>query len=212
MSDFSEFVVYADESGDHGLVAIDPQYPVFALVFCALRKADYITGVVPAVQRFKFGIWGHDAVVLHEHDIRKSKATEVNPGFPFSHWGLAMCARKGRRRGMAKIRRTGGGNPRAHNSDPQGHGHGRRGLARSGAACRVGGLKSWCCGAGVKQDIRTFEWHAAAGRRSRGAVAMAWGRRRTREAGGSNRSGDYSITELRAPESRLYRYGSKALF
>ena len=70
---FSEFVVYADESGDHGLVAIDPQYPVFALVFCILRKADYIGGVVPAVQRFKFGIWGHDAVVLHEHDIRKSK-------------------------------------------------------------------------------------------------------------------------------------------
>ena len=73
MSSFSEFVVYADESGDHGLVAIDPQYPVFALVFCGMRKADYIAGVVPAVQRFKFDIWGHDAVVLHEHDIRKSK-------------------------------------------------------------------------------------------------------------------------------------------
>ena len=73
MSDFSEFVVYADESGDHGLVAIDPQYPVFALVFCVLRKADYIAGVAPAFQRFKFDIWGHDAVVLHEHDIRKSK-------------------------------------------------------------------------------------------------------------------------------------------
>lgn len=73
MSGFSEFVVYADESGDHGLVAIDPQYPVFALVFCALRKADYIADVVPAVQRFKFDTWGHDAVVLHEHDIRKSK-------------------------------------------------------------------------------------------------------------------------------------------
>lgn len=73
LSDFSEFVVYADESGDHGLVAIDPQYPVFALVFCAMRKADYIAGVVPAIQRFKFGVWGHDAVVLHEHDIRKSK-------------------------------------------------------------------------------------------------------------------------------------------
>ena len=73
MPDFSEFVVYADESGDHGLPAIDPQYPVFALVFCAMRKTDYIAGVVPAFQRFKFDIWGHDAVVLHEHDIRKSK-------------------------------------------------------------------------------------------------------------------------------------------
>ena len=47
LSEFSEFVVYANESGDHGLVAIDSQYPVFALVFCAMRKADYIAGVVP---------------------------------------------------------------------------------------------------------------------------------------------------------------------
>ncbi len=75
LSNFSDFVVYADESGDHGLVAIDPQYPVFALVFCALRKADYIAGIVPSIQRFKFDIWGHDTVVLHEHDIRKSQGS-----------------------------------------------------------------------------------------------------------------------------------------
>ncbi len=73
MVDYSDFVVYADESGDHGLVSIDPQYPVFALVFCVVRKIDYAATVVPAVLKFKFGVWGHDAVVLHEHDIRKSK-------------------------------------------------------------------------------------------------------------------------------------------
>ena len=73
MADYSDFVVYADESGDHGLAAIDPQYPVFALVFCVMRKADYAATVVPAILAFKFGLWGHDAVVLHEHDIRKSK-------------------------------------------------------------------------------------------------------------------------------------------
>lgn len=72
MPDFSDFIVFADESGDHGMVSIDPQYPVFALTFCVLRKDDYITTVVPAMQRFKFGIWGHDTVVLHEHEIRKS--------------------------------------------------------------------------------------------------------------------------------------------
>ena len=73
MTDFSDFVVYADESGDHGLAAIDPQFPVFALVFCVMGKEDYVGSVVPAFQGFKFGVWGHDAVVLHEHDIRKSK-------------------------------------------------------------------------------------------------------------------------------------------
>ena len=73
MTEFSDYIVYADESGDHGLTRIDPQYPVFALVFCAIRKADYATRVVPVFQSFKFDVWGHDAVVLHEHEIRKSK-------------------------------------------------------------------------------------------------------------------------------------------
>ncbi len=73
MTEFSEYIVYVDESGDHGLVNIDPQFPVFALSFCLLKKEDYIDTIVPAFQRFKFDIWGHDAVVLHENDIRKSK-------------------------------------------------------------------------------------------------------------------------------------------
>jgi len=72
LPEFSDFVVYADESGDHGMVSIDPQYPVFALTFCVMRKADYTATIVPAMQNFKFGIWGHDAVILHEHEIRKS--------------------------------------------------------------------------------------------------------------------------------------------
>jgi hypothetical protein len=35
------------------------------------RKPEYIETVCPAVQRLKFKHWGHDAVILHEHDIRK---------------------------------------------------------------------------------------------------------------------------------------------
>lgn len=73
MTDFSDYIVYADESGDHGLVSIDPEYPVFALTFCIIRKEEYINVVDPTLQRFKFEFWGHDAVVLHEHEIRKEK-------------------------------------------------------------------------------------------------------------------------------------------
>lgn len=51
---------------------IDPQFPMFALTFCVMNKGDYVGTVVPAMQNFKFGIWGHDSVVLHEHEIRKS--------------------------------------------------------------------------------------------------------------------------------------------
>lgn len=72
MTEFSDFIVYADESGDHGMVNIDPQYPMFALTFCVMRKDVYTAEIVPAMQGFKFGIWGHDTVVLHEHEIRKS--------------------------------------------------------------------------------------------------------------------------------------------
>ena len=73
MAEFSDFIVYADESGDHGLSGIDLQFPVFALAFCVMRKTEYIARVVPAVQSLKFRIWGHDTLILHEHDIRKSK-------------------------------------------------------------------------------------------------------------------------------------------
>ncbi len=70
---FSEYIFYADESGDHSLRSIDPSYPVFALALCAFRKDTYCSRVVPKFQRLKFRFFGHDAVVLHEHDIRKQK-------------------------------------------------------------------------------------------------------------------------------------------
>lgn len=68
---FSEYLVFVDESGDHGLDGIDPSYPIFVLAFCVMRKADYIAHVVPAIQAFKFKHFGHDNVILHERDIRK---------------------------------------------------------------------------------------------------------------------------------------------
>ena len=73
MTVFSDHIVFVDESGDHGLTGIDPQFPVFALAFCVLRKEDYIAQVTPAFQRFKFEFFGHDEVVLHEHEIRKQQ-------------------------------------------------------------------------------------------------------------------------------------------
>ncbi len=55
------------------MLSIDPEYPVFALAFCIMRKEDYMSCIVPRMQALKFRTWGHDAVILHEHDIRKSK-------------------------------------------------------------------------------------------------------------------------------------------
>jgi hypothetical protein len=70
---FSNFIVYVDESGDHGMVTLDPNYPVFVLAFCVFYKGHYSEKVVPALHKFKFNHFGHDLVVLHEHEIRKEK-------------------------------------------------------------------------------------------------------------------------------------------
>jgi len=50
---FSDYLIFADESGDHGLSTIDPQFPVFALVFCMVAKVDYLNRIVPAIQQLK---------------------------------------------------------------------------------------------------------------------------------------------------------------
>ncbi len=70
---YSDYEIYVDESGDHTLTAIDRDYPVFVLDFCIFRKDSYANVVAPQVQAFKFAHFGHDIVVLHEHEIRKQK-------------------------------------------------------------------------------------------------------------------------------------------
>ncbi len=71
--DKSDYIIYVDESGDHGLDSLDSDYPVFVLSFCVFRISDYITNAVPLIQKFKFDHFGHDQVILHEHHIRKQK-------------------------------------------------------------------------------------------------------------------------------------------
>lgn len=73
MNNKSDYIIYIDESGDHGLNKIDPDYPVFVLSFCCFKIDDYINNVVPLVQKLKFKYFGHDQVILHEHHIRKQK-------------------------------------------------------------------------------------------------------------------------------------------
>lgn len=70
---FSNYVVYVDESGDHGMQTLDKHYPVFVLAFCVFHKRHYSEKVVSALQKFKFNHFGHDLAVLHELDIRKEK-------------------------------------------------------------------------------------------------------------------------------------------
>lgn len=72
MSRFGDYIIYVDESGDHSMVDINPQFPRFVLAFCIFPVAEYTANVVPAVERIKFEFFGHDMVVLHEREIRKN--------------------------------------------------------------------------------------------------------------------------------------------
>lgn len=73
INEFSDYIVYVDESGDHGMQAVDAQYPVFVLALCVFHKRHYSASIAPAIQQFKFQHFGHDLAVLHEHEIRKKK-------------------------------------------------------------------------------------------------------------------------------------------
>lgn len=65
--------VHADESGSPDLHRVDPQFPVFVVAFCLSKMSDYARQIVPAVTELKLKHFGHDAVVLHEYDIRKGR-------------------------------------------------------------------------------------------------------------------------------------------
>ena len=68
---YSDYIAYVDESGDHGLGSINPDFPVFVLSFRVFQKKSYVEGLTPVMRSLKFKTFGHDMAILHEHDIRK---------------------------------------------------------------------------------------------------------------------------------------------
>ncbi len=68
---YSDFIVFADETGSDTPEAIDPAFPVFGLAFCAFEKEHYAREVLPRVSELKFKHFGHDQIILHEYEIRR---------------------------------------------------------------------------------------------------------------------------------------------
>jgi len=71
----SDYIIYVDESGDHGLQSVDPTYPLFVLTFCVFEKKYYSHVVTPTLRMLKFSTFGHDMVILHERDIRRKTSS-----------------------------------------------------------------------------------------------------------------------------------------
>lgn len=51
---YSDYIVYVDESGDHSLQSINPEYPMFVLAFVIFHKEHYANQICPAIQQLKF--------------------------------------------------------------------------------------------------------------------------------------------------------------
>lgn len=75
MNSYSDYIVYVDESGSPTVANsdLDNEYPIFVLACVVVQKNAYSEQITPSIQKLNFEFWGHDAVVLHEHDIRKRK-------------------------------------------------------------------------------------------------------------------------------------------
>ena len=67
---YSEFIIFADESGDTEIRNIDPNYPVFVLNFCIFHRTEYAENAEPALRKFKVDYLGNDQIVLHWNPIR----------------------------------------------------------------------------------------------------------------------------------------------
>ncbi|MAT45177.1 MAG: 3-deoxy-D-manno-octulosonic acid transferase [Anaerolineaceae bacterium] len=67
----SEFVLFLDESGDHDLKRVDPNFPFFCLAGCAFEREYYKNVARERIDMLKIKFWGHTDVIFHSREIRK---------------------------------------------------------------------------------------------------------------------------------------------
>ena len=66
-------VLFLDESGDHNLSVVDPQYPIFVLAG-VLMDQEYAEGpLTEALDRFKQALFGRTDLILHTADIVRNR-------------------------------------------------------------------------------------------------------------------------------------------
>ncbi len=59
-----------DESGDHGLATVIPEFPVFLLCGVLIEHVEY-ERLRQSMNELKTSIWGRKEVIFHSRDIRK---------------------------------------------------------------------------------------------------------------------------------------------
>lgn len=58
-------IIFLDESGDHDLINIDPEYPIFVLAGCIMDSQYEEKVLTAALNRFKEDFFGNNKIILH---------------------------------------------------------------------------------------------------------------------------------------------------
>lgn len=66
----TKYYLFIDESGDHGLTTLSPDFPVFLLCGVLMSEPDYFT-IRDEFNRIKSEFWKNKEVIFHSRDIRK---------------------------------------------------------------------------------------------------------------------------------------------
>ena len=75
-------ILFLDESGDHNLAVIDPNYPVFVLGGVIVDQ-EYADGpLTETLDQFKYDLFGRTDIILHTVDITRNKNGFESLGLP----------------------------------------------------------------------------------------------------------------------------------
>ena len=69
----SKFIAFFDECGDHSLINIDKDFPLFLLCTVVVERETYALKIIPAIAKFKLRYFAHEGINLHSRDIRKAE-------------------------------------------------------------------------------------------------------------------------------------------
>jgi len=64
-------VLFLDESGDHSLIKIDKQFPIFCLAGCIFDEVEYQQNSKSKIDAFKIRYFNKADIILHSRGIRK---------------------------------------------------------------------------------------------------------------------------------------------
>lgn len=67
-------ILFVDESGDHSLSKIDPQYPVFVLCGVIIEEKHHDGAATDALNQFKEQLFGRRDIILHTVDFTRNQS------------------------------------------------------------------------------------------------------------------------------------------